>query len=51
MRRKEKFGNNRMCKWIENTQEYDFSAEHRRREELVIADSLSRLYEEERNKL
>jgi hypothetical protein len=38
-------------RWIEKIQEYDFEVEYRKGEELVTAGALSRLYEEDRNKL
>jgi hypothetical protein len=51
IRTKERFGNGRVCRWIERIQEYDFSVEYRKGEELVTADAPSMLYEEERNKV
>jgi transposase InsO family protein len=50
IRTKERFGNDRVCKWIEKIQEYGFSVKYGKGEELVAADALSRLYEEDGNK-
>lgn len=39
-----------MCRWIEKIQEYDFDIRYKKGEEVVSADALSRLYENEKMK-
>jgi hypothetical protein len=46
-RTKERFGNDRVCKWIEKIQEYDFSVRYRKGGELVTTNAPSKLHEEE----
>jgi hypothetical protein len=50
IRAEERFGNDRVCV-MEKIQEHDFSVECGKGEELLTADALSRLYEEDRNNL
>lgn len=45
IREKPEFNNNRINRWIEAIQSYDFTIEYKTGEELVDADYLSRLYE------
>lgn len=50
IRQKPNFENNRINRWIEKIQEFDFSIEYQKPENLVGPDALSRIYEEpERN--
>lgn len=54
IRRKSDFNNNRINRWIEKIQEFDFSIEYRKGEEMVDADALSRVFsheEEEKKKM
>jgi hypothetical protein len=51
IRTKNRFGNYGVCRWIEKIQEYNFGVEYRKGEGLVTTDALSRLYEEDGNKL
>ncbi|KAF9760692.1 Retrovirus-related Pol polyprotein from transposon 17.6 [Nosema granulosis] len=55
IRRKTDFNNSRINRWIEKKQEFNFSIEYRKGEEIVDADALSRVYtheeEEERKKM
>lgn len=39
------FGNNRIARWIDKLQEYDFEIIYKKGEELASADAMSRLYE------
>jgi RNase H-like domain found in reverse transcriptase/Reverse transcriptase (RNA-dependent DNA polymerase) len=50
LRKKPEFENNRINRWVEKIQQFDFTIEYKKGEELVTADALSRLYEEERRK-
>jgi hypothetical protein len=50
IRNKGDFGNKRMNRWIERIQDYDFDITYKKGEELVSADALSRLYENEKIK-
>lgn len=45
IRRKPSFNNDRINRWIEKIQEFDFVVEYNRGELLVVPDALSRLYE------
>lgn len=45
IRIKPEFANNRVNRWIEFIQDYDFSIEYRKGADLVTADALSRIYE------
>ncbi|KAI4293288.1 hypothetical protein PAPHI01_2562 [Pancytospora philotis] len=47
LRTKEDFGNARIARWIETIQEFNFSIEYRKGEEMCEADALSRKYEED----
>lgn len=44
MSKKLEFGNNRINRWIENIQKYDFKIEYKKESELVVPDALSRIY-------
>lgn len=48
IRLKPEFNNQRVNRWIEKIQDYDFSIEYKRAEDLVTADALSRIYENEK---
>lgn len=50
IREKPEFANNRVNRWIEKMQDYDFTAEYRKGSDLITADALSRIYEEDANK-
>jgi hypothetical protein len=51
IRTKPEFNNNRINRWIEKIQSYDFTIEYKKAEELITADALSRLYEEDAKKI
>ena len=54
IRNKPDFKNNRINRWIEKIQEFDFTIEYRKPELMVVADALSRVYtkeEEEKKKM
>jgi hypothetical protein len=46
IRKKGYFENNRVNRWIEKIQEFDFEVRYEKGEELAVPDALSRLYEE-----
>lgn len=46
IRRKPFFENNRINRWIEGIQEFDFEVTYRKGEENIVPDALSRIYEE-----
>jgi transposase InsO family protein len=48
IRDKPEFENQRINRWIESIQSYNFTIEYRKGEDLVTADALSRIYEEEK---
>lgn len=48
IRTKPNFSNNRINRWIELIQEFDFEIEYQKPEELVGPDALSRIYENEK---
>lgn len=50
IRNKPEFSNNRINRMVEAIQDYDFSIEYKKGPELVTADALSRIYEEETKK-
>ncbi len=50
IRRKPYFSNNRINRWVEKIQEFDFTAEYQKGEELAAPDALSRLYEKDEKK-
>ncbi|WUR03409.1 reverse transcriptase [Vairimorpha necatrix] len=45
IRRKPCFNNNRINRWIEMIQEFDFEIEYRQPDQMVVADALSRIHE------
>ena len=47
IRRRPVFSNNRINRWIEAIQEYDFTIEYQKGENLVVPDALSRVFEDE----
>jgi hypothetical protein len=47
IRSKAEFGNNRINRWVEKIQNYDFSIQYKKGEELIDADALSRVYMED----
>jgi hypothetical protein len=51
IRSKAEFENNRINRWVEKIQEYEFTIEYRKGVELVAPDALSRLYEEDKKKI
>ena len=46
-RNKTNFNNARINRWVEKTQESDFTIEYRKPEEMIVADALSRVYTHE----
>jgi hypothetical protein len=48
IRNKPAFNNNRINRWIEKIQEFDFSIEYREPSTMVVADALSRVHENEK---
>lgn len=51
IRNKPNFNNNRINRWIEGIQEYDFTIEYKKPENLIVADSLSRIHMEDNKKV
>ena len=49
IRRKPYFENDRVNRWVEKIQEFDFTVTYNKGEELVAADALSRIHETENN--
>lgn len=50
IRRKPHFKNDRINRWVEKIQEFDFTIEYKQPETMVVADALSRIYTEENPK-
>ncbi len=48
IRNKPSFNNNRINRWVEKIQEFDFSIEYRDPSMMVVADALSRVHEDEK---
>lgn len=50
IRKKAEFSNVRINRWIDLIQEFDFEIMYNKGEELAVPDTLSRLYEKDREK-
>lgn len=50
IRSKPEFNNNRINRWIEKIQDFDFTIEYQKGNQLIGADALSRIYEVEASK-